>query len=56
VGAVTELPMTNPSGTAFNFRDRPTEPGRLPPMIEYQTITPGYFKTMRIQLRRGTFR
>jgi putative ABC transport system permease protein len=53
VGAVTELPMTNPSGTAFNFRDRPTEPGRLPPMVQYQTILPGYFKAMRIPVKRG---
>jgi putative ABC transport system permease protein len=53
VGAVTELPMTNPSGTAFNFRDRPIEPGRLPPMVQFQTIVPGYFKAMRIPLRRG---
>ncbi len=29
-GAITELPMTTPSGTAFEFSGRPTEPGRLP--------------------------
>jgi predicted permease len=32
-GAATELPMSNPSGTAFNFQGKPTEPGRLPPMV-----------------------
>jgi predicted permease len=52
-GAVTELPMTNPSGTAFNLNGRPTEPGRLPPMIQYQTVSRGYFETMRIAIVRG---
>ena len=52
-GAVTELPMRSPSGTAFEFSGRPIEPGRLPPMIQYQTTARGYFKTMRIPLLRG---
>jgi putative ABC transport system permease protein len=52
-GAVTELPMTNPSGTAFNLNGRPVEPGRLPPMIQYQTVSRGYFETMRIAMVRG---
>jgi len=52
-GATTELPMTSPSGTAFEFRGRPTEPGRLPPMVQYQTVTPGYFNAMRTPLLRG---
>jgi predicted permease len=52
-GAVTELPMTNPSGTAFDFNGRPIEPGRLPPMIQYQTVSLGYFETMRIAMTRG---
>ena len=52
-GATTELPMTSPSGTAFEFRDRPIEPGRLPPMVQYQTVTPGYFNAMRTPLVRG---
>ncbi|HEY7498597.1 MAG TPA: ABC transporter permease [Vicinamibacterales bacterium] len=52
-GAITELPMTSPSGTAFNFSGHPTEPGRLPPIVQYQTVSLGYFKTMRIALVRG---
>jgi predicted permease len=52
-GAITELPMTAPSGTAFNFSGRPTEPGRLPPIVQYQSVSRGYFKTMRIALVRG---
>jgi predicted permease len=52
-GAVTELPTATPSGTAFEFRGRPAEPGRLPPLIQYQTVTRGYFSTMRVSLVRG---
>jgi putative ABC transport system permease protein len=52
-GAITELPMTNPSGTAFDFSSRPKEPGRLPPMVQYQTIVPGYWPAMRVSLLRG---
>jgi putative ABC transport system permease protein len=52
-GAVTELPLSSPSGTAFDFSGRPTEPGRLPPLVHYQTVARGYFKTMRIPIVRG---
>ncbi len=52
-GAVSELPMTSPSGTAFNFGGHPTEAGHLPPIVQYQFVSPGYFKTMRIPLARG---
>jgi putative ABC transport system permease protein len=31
----------------------PVEPGRLPPMIHYATVTPGYFDTVRIPLLQG---
>jgi hypothetical protein len=41
------------SGTAFEFAGRPVEPGRLPPMIWYQTVTPGFFNTLGISLQRG---
>jgi putative ABC transport system permease protein len=52
-GAVTELPTTSPSGTAFDFNGKPIEPGRLPPMIQYQTITQGYLRAMRIAVVQG---
>ncbi len=52
-GAVSELPMSSPSGTAFNFSGHPTEPGHLPPIVQYQFISEGYFKAMRIPLARG---
>ncbi len=32
---------------------RPAGPGRPRPMIMFDSVTPGYFRTMRIDLRRG---
>jgi predicted permease len=53
-GAASEPPIAgSPSGTAFEFRDRPTESGRLPPIIWYQTVTPGFFRTLGIALLHG---
>ena len=53
-GATTELPVAqNSSGTAFEFDGRPVEAGRLPPIVHYSTVTPGYFNTLRIALLRG---
>jgi predicted permease len=52
-GAITALPTTSPSGTAFQFRDKPVEPGRLPPIIQYQVASRGYFGTLRIPVVRG---
>ena len=53
-GAATAVPLgREASGTAFEFAGRPLEPGRLPPMIWYQTVTPGLFKTLGISLQRG---
>jgi predicted permease len=52
-GAVSELPMSGPNGTAFEFRGKPTEPGRLPPMVQYQVVGGRYFEAMRIAIARG---
>jgi len=53
-GAASAPPLGGEaSGTAFEFADRPREAGRLPPMIWYQTATPGFFKTLGIALHRG---
>ena len=50
-GATTELPVAaSTSGTAFEFDGRPVEAGRLPPIVHYSTVTPGYFRTLRIPL------
>jgi predicted permease len=54
-GATTELPVAGgTSGTAFEFDGRPVEAGRLPPIVHYSTVTPGYFRTMRIALLGGS--
>ena len=54
-GATTDLPMTGgPQGTAFEFDGRPTEAGRLPPIVDYSTVTPGFFATLRVRILRGS--
>jgi predicted permease len=53
-GATTELPVAaSTSGTAFELDGRPVEAGRLPPLIHYSTVTPGYFRTLRVALLAG---
>jgi predicted permease len=54
-GATTDLPMSaTPSGTAFEFDGHPIEAGRLPPIIDYSTVTPGFFKTLKMPILRGS--
>jgi predicted permease len=54
-GATTDLPMAgSPSGTAFEFDGHPTAAGRLPPIVDYTTVTPGFFETLRIRVLRGS--
>ena len=43
-----------PEGTAFEFDGRPTEAGRLPPIVDYSTVTPGFFATLRVRILRGS--
>jgi predicted permease len=53
-GAATELPVANStSGTAFEIEGRPLDPGTLPPIIHFSTVTPGYFESLRIASVRG---
>jgi predicted permease len=53
-GATTELPIVaGTSGTAFEIEGRPVAAGQLPPIIHLSTVTPGYFKTLRMALLRG---
>jgi predicted permease len=54
-GATTNLPVeSSTSGMAFEIEDQPVAAGKLPPIIHYSTVTPGYFGTLRIRLSRGS--
>jgi predicted permease len=53
-GATSDLPIDDgPSGTAFEFDGKALELGKLPPIVSYSVVTPGYFRTMRIRIARG---
>ncbi|HTX37338.1 MAG TPA: ABC transporter permease [Bryobacteraceae bacterium] len=54
VGAASRLPLMGSAlGTAVTFegKSRPVDGGA--PEVEYRVVTPDYFSTMRIPLRRG---
>jgi putative ABC transport system permease protein len=54
-GATTELPVAQgASGTAFEFEGYPVAAGKLPPLVQYSTVTPGYFKALQIAVTGGT--
>src|SRR6185437_251956 len=53
VGAVSQLPMGDPSSTLFFAIDgRPVPPGERP-SAGYRSISPSYFEAMRIPIVRG---
>jgi predicted permease len=53
-GATSDLPIGDgSSGTAFDVEGRPVEPGRVPPIVQFQFVTPGYFTTIRAALLQG---
>jgi macrolide transport system ATP-binding/permease protein len=41
------------SAQAVSIPQRPVEPGKQPPSVGNNSVTPGYFKTLRIPLLRG---
>ena len=52
--ATSNLPIeSDGSGTAFEIEGHPTAPGQLPPIVQYQTVTPGYFGAMRTGVKSG---
>ena len=51
--AVTQLPMQGGSGTYYHVEGEPLpEEGRRP-VLQYRSVTPGFFETMEIGLVRG---
>ena len=58
VAIVSTLPVTGRGiGAWFNMLDRPLAADVTPPAVPYRVVSPGYFETMGVPLRRGrTFR
>jgi predicted permease len=55
VGATTSLPIgAGTSGTAFEFEGQPVAAGRLPPIVHYTTVSPGYFDALRVRILQGS--
>lgn len=53
-GAMSHPPLAGCcSGAPHIIEEQPVEPGQLPPMFWYSTVSDGYFETMRIPLVRG---
>ena len=53
-GAGSVLPIANAAhGTVHEFENQPIAPGQLPPVVHFKVVTPGYFTTMKIPVRRG---
>ncbi|PYX50760.1 MAG: hypothetical protein DMG76_33870 [Acidobacteria bacterium] len=38
---------------SLNIEGHPVEPGRQPPSVQYNMVTPGYFNTLHIPVRHG---
>jgi putative ABC transport system permease protein len=56
VGASSHAPLVGCcSGTAHQIQDFPVEPGQMPPMFWYSTVTDGYFDALRIPLIAGRY-
>jgi putative ABC transport system permease protein len=54
-GATSNLPVAQgTSGSAYEFEGQPIETGRLPPIVHYISVTPDFFKTLRIAVLRGS--
>jgi putative ABC transport system permease protein len=53
VALVSRLPYRSRGDTRFEIEGRPTPPDQPSPVAEGRQVTPGYFQTMQIPIRRG---
>ena len=54
VAQAFSVPLGVMSGfDSVNIEGHPVEPGHQPSSVQYNTVTPGYFDTLRIPLRNG---
>ena len=54
--AINYLPLANFGFNGpFTIEGRPPFPRDTAPVVEYRTVSPGYFRTMGIPLRQGRF-
>ena len=53
--ATTELPVANgTSGSAFEIEGQTLDAAKLPPIIHYSTVSPGYFGALQIAIPQGS--
>ena len=54
-GAASEVPLSaSTSGTSFEFEGQALAPGQVPPIVHFSTVAPGFFRTLGIQILRGS--
>ena len=54
-GAASEVPLaSSTSGMGFEFEGQTLASGQVPPIVHFSTVAPGYFRTLKIELLRGS--
>jgi len=55
VGSITGLPTHFAESPTFSISGRPAPPSDQRPRADYDQVTPGFFRTLKIPLRKGRF-